>query len=118
MTNEWKPGDRVQLTGTVLVACSKEYMKIKLDGSKVDNYVETSALAAGKRLPREFIVGDEVTWAQWGHGPEKVVRISSIDGDLAVLRPTDASASAISYLNELHAWLAPISELRPVPVKP
>ena len=105
MTDEWKPGDRVQLMGTVLVACSKEYMKIKLDGSKVDNYVETSALAAGKRLPRQFKVGDEVEWAS----SPRLYTIVALDGNAAAIVSHDD--------HPFREW-AYLSDLRPAPVKP
>ncbi len=105
MTEEWKPGDRVQLTGTVEFAHDSGSVNVLFDGGAVTHIIGPAALAAGKRLPRALGVGDEVLWSS--SNPEsRRWSISSIDGEFAVVRGPGS------------AWRAPLSELRPAPVKP
>ena len=106
MTEEWKPGDRVQLTGTVTETPNPGYLwfSVLFDGSTIGTGVHLTALAAGKRLPRQFKVGDEVLWMGASY------MIVAIDEDVAAIVLSKSSGLA-------RAWV-PLDELRPAPVKP
>ena len=108
MTDEWKPGDRVQLTGTVVAAgYSDNGAVVRFDGAlaEIVHPIGPTVLHAGKRLPRQFMVGDEVEWAS----SPRLYTIVALDGNAAAIVSHDD--------HPFREW-AYLSDLRPAPVKP